>query len=333
MPSLATLVNRLIAEGTVERVRVNRYRINPTVRTRQLHYSPSVGSLFTLTQIHAAFTQAQPGWQDDFMFRLEGNPDMHMYVGARPEPVRSQAAPEEPPVLRTITRQGYHTNGNGTSRNGAREALATIPADEDGVVRSYGLEWEIYSLSPQQEDRLARLLDTLPAHFTERDGSLGSSGVEIIFLPLGEQEYKRVWNALKAFCVDNGVSMSGTGAHTTFGVSNTEITDVSDLQIRINRVALAIKAASTQRAIKTIFGRDFTGYAELPRSTTHSSHSNAWSASRGTSAYELRLCSWEGDVDKIVAIMKATEFVFHRTFNAQDFINIFSIMGSDCMGN
>ena len=125
--------------------------------------------------------------------------------------------------------------------------------------------------------------------------------------------------------------MDGTGAHLTYGVSNASCTQ-DDLQIRINRIALAVKSASTQGAIRTVFGRDFTNFAALPSSTTTRGHSNAWSASRGSSAYELRLCAWRGDIDKITEFVHETEFVFNRTFTASDFINIFRIMGSSCSG-
>lgn len=306
-----TLINLLMREGTIERIRVNRYHVNDTTRAQAFGVT---GSLFTTQQVLSIFALRDPV----------------QFLVLRPIPtVRSAPAPEPEP-LRTIRRDDYHDNGSGICRHGAAEALNAIACDPDGVRRSFGLEWEICNLTAQQEDKLARLLDTLPAHFTERDGSLGSRGVEIIFLPLGKDDYIRVWNTLKDFCQNNCVEMTGTGAHTTYGVSDSEITEVSDLQIRLNRVALAIKATSTQGAIKRVFGRDFTGYATLPGSTTYTSHSNAWSASRGLTAYELRLCNWQGNVEKIVALMKATEFVFHRTFNAQDFINIFTLMGSDC---
>lgn len=103
-------------------------------------------------------------------------------TGARPQ---SAPAPEPEP-LRTIRRDGYHDNGGGIRRHGVAEALNAIARDPDGVRRSFGLEWEIYNLTAQQEDKLARLLDTLPAHFTERDGSLGSHGGGDNFLTAGQ---------------------------------------------------------------------------------------------------------------------------------------------------
>lgn len=318
---LSTIVNTLLAEGSIERVRVNWYRVLNTARTRQLNI-PEGTLLHPRAAVHNEFA-VQVAEGDNYVYRTI----------PRPERMPGQEAPRpvEPPVLRTIRRDCYHSHGSGTCRYGIEEALARIPHDEDGVRRSFGLEWEVYSLDRRQEDKLARLLDTLPAHYTERDASLGGGGVEIIFLPLGLEKIREVWNTLQNFCRENNVRMDGAGAHITYGVSNSEVGN-SDLQIRINRIALAVKAASTQSAIKAVFGRDFTDYAALPQSTTTHGHSNAWSASRGDSAYELRLCAWQGDIEKITNFMLATEFVFHRTFTARDFIKIFEIMGSDCSG-
>lgn len=319
--TLATLTNRLLSEGTIARVRVNRYEIRPTGRSQQL--GAPVGHIVTLSQVHAIFTEVIPGVPGEYRFRRP--------FTAPQEPVRP--APPEPPRLRTIRRDSYHGNhGHGIHRDGVDSALMAIERDADGVRRSFGLEWEVGALTPAQEDKLARLLDTLPAHHTERDGSLTNSGVEIIFLPMSAEKLVQTWNTLKEFTVRENIDqMDRTGAHITYGVSNSVVTN-SDLQIRLNRIALAVKAAATQNAIKGVFGRDFTGYAQLPNSTTFSSHSNAWSASRGTSAYELRLCCWKGNVEKIIAFMKATEFVFTRTFTGNDFINIFNIMGCNCQG-
>lgn len=336
--TLATLTNRLMAEGTIVRERVNRYSIQRSIRARNLDLR--VGTIVTLNQVHQIFA-VQEG--SDYRFRrlderaeipfVFRNPATSFTTHDAEFTTRRLFAESEPaPVLRRITRDSYHSHGDGIRRNGIEEALRAIPAESDGVRRSYGLEWEIYSLTEQQEDKLARLLDTLPRHFTERDGSLGTTGVEIIFLPLGRAKIKEVWNTMQRFCRENNICMDNTGAHLTYGIDDSEIHNVSDLQIRLNRVALAIKATSTQQAIKSVFGRDFTGYACLPNSTTSSGHSMSFSASRGTSAYELRLCNWQGDIEKITAMMDAIEFVFHRTFRAQDFMKIFEIMGANCSG-
>lgn len=317
----ATLVNRLKAEGSIEQVRVNRYRINDTSRVRGLGIT--VGLILTLNQVHEKFLIQIGPTEGDWHFRTPTQ---------RSEPTSTYRAPEQQrTVLRRITRNGYHSSGSGADRNGVQEALARISTDDDGVRRSFGLEWEIYALTETQEDALARLLDTLPPHYTERDGSLGSTGVEIVFLPLEEGKIKQVWNTLTNFCRTNNVSMGGTGAHLTYGVSNSETT-VQDLQIRLNRAALAVKSVATQRAIKEVFGRDFTGYARLPQSTTYSEHSNAFSARRGEAAWECRLCSYGGNIDKIVEFLKGIECVFHRPFNAQDFLGLFSTFGSDTAG-
>lgn len=320
--TLATLVNRLKAEGTIEQVRVNRYKVNDTARSRGLGIESGI-RLYTLVQIHEMFCEpAHSGV--GYIFRASAGPALHRQT------VQATASASYP-VLRRIARHNYHSTGGGTGRQGIESALRAIAPDADGVRRSFGLEWEIGSLSREAEDRLVRLLDTLPAHVTEKDASLTDTGVEIVFMPMSAEKYIQTWTALQEFCRTEGVGMNGAGAHTTYGVSNAHVT-ISDLQIRINRIALTVKAASTQRAIRSVFGRDFTGYAQLPRTTIERGHSNAWSASRGDSAYELRLCQWEGNVHKIVEFMKATEFVFNRPFTAQDFMNIFAIMGSNVDG-
>lgn len=323
----ATLLNRLLADGVIERVAVNRYRINGSGLQRE--WGLLVGSVITREIADTLFFYHTGTGNADYRLRTS----MEAQVLRLRYPVLFQVAtvPEPPRVPRRITRHSYHSNGGGTSRTGLQEALRAISQDADGVRRSFGLEWEIYALNSTQEDKLARLLDTMPAHVTERDGSLSPTGVEIVFLPVGREKYIEIFSKLQEFCRENNVDMNNTGAHTTYGVSNATC-EVSDLQIRLNRIALSVKATSTQQAIKRVFGRDFTGYAALPTSTTVQSHSNAWSASRGTAAYELRLCNWQANPTKVAEFMVATEFIFNRTFIAQDFINIFQIMGSDIAG-
>lgn len=320
------LVNILLSDGAIERVSVNRYRIRSTYYTRTVAPSYiSENSLYTRPDITRILAEGED--PDGFRLRsVPATPSSRYYV-------ESDTRPTQRVVRRTITRNSYHSTGGGTSRTGIREALAAIPFDSDGVRRSFGLEYEIYSLTEEQEDKLARLLDTLPAHVTERDASLQSTGVEIVFLPMSAAQYIDTWNKLKQFVQENHVSMdSGSsnmaGAHTTYGVSNSSVS-TDDLQIRLNRLALAVKSVGTQRQIKALFGRDFGNYRSLPNSTTTREHSNAFSASRGDSAWECRLCSWNGDAEKIVEFLKATEFVFNRVFRASDFVRIFEIMGCD----
>lgn len=374
-----TFIKKLIEEGTIERIRVNRYRVNESYRTRGLHLSPvaaataqqikswfgvevpngivfkefstgwipayapaAAARIFTVTLRWADHPAEQIAVEENTRYALPVLNDGTTWqryssfgdwnIASNYYTVNQNLIFRQHRELRHIERNSYHSAGSGTGRTGVERALADIALDTDGVRRSYGLEWEINDLNEAQEDKLATLLDTLPKHFTERDGSLSRTGVEIIFLPMSKQVYIDTWTKLKTFCVDNRIDMEGTGAHTTFGVNNSEIRNEDDLQIRLNRVALAIKATSTQGAIKRLFGRDFTSYARLPNSTTHREHSIAISASRGRSAFELRLCDWQANVVKLVEFLEKIEFVFHRTFNAQDFINIFTIMGSDCSG-
>ena len=239
-------------------------------------------------------------------------------------------------ILRTINRDGYHQNGSGSNRAGVQEALEQIPFDEDGVRRSFGIEYEVYDLTEEQEDKLARMLDTMPAHHTERDGSLGRRGVEIIFMPVGAAKFIEIVTTLAQFVSENNVTMDAdsngivmAGMHITYGVSNSEATR-SDLQIRLNRFALAVKSIGTVRQIKSLFGRDFGRYRELPQTTTTSAHSNAFStAGRPSSCWECRLPSWQCDPTRMVQFFKATEVAFHRPVRKEDFVAVFDIIGGN----
>lgn len=232
--------------------------------------------------------------------------------------------PVQPEVLRTIRRLGYHRG----ERN-VLEALERIPLDIDGVRRSYGLEYEIYSLDETQEDKLAKLLDTLPPHITESDGSLRESGVEIVFEPMSEAIYRETFLKLKQFVIQNDISMENTGAHTTYGVNNA-MSSKKDIQIRLNRYALAIKSVALQRNIESMFGRDFSSYCQLPQTTLADHHSNAFSNNgRNSTCWEMRLMNWKADIEKVIELFKITETVFYRPTNANDFIKIFNLMGAD----
>ncbi len=246
------------------------------------------------------------------------------------------AVEEERHILRTINRDGYHQNGSGSDRAGVREALEQIPFDEDGVRRSFGIEYEVYDLTEEQEDKLARLLDTMPAHHTERDGSLGNNGVEIIFMPVGADKFIEIVTTLAQFVRENNVKMDAdsrgfamAGMHITYGVSNSEATR-NDLQIRLNRFALAVKSIGTVGQIKSLFGRDFGRYRELPQMTTTSAHSNAFStAGRPSSCWECRLPSWQCDPTRMVQFFKATEVAFHHPVTKEDFVAVFDIIGGN----
>jgi hypothetical protein len=227
--------------------------------------------------------------------------------------------------VRTIRRNDYRS----MPRN-VDEALRRIPEDADGVRRSYGLEYEIYSLTREQESDLAYLLDTLPPHVTERDGSLSSRGVEIIFEPMAKAELIKVVKTLREFVVSRDVAMMNTGMHITFGVSNS-IVSRTDLTIRMNRLTLAIKAVSLQREIERVFGRDFTSYARLPGSLTDSTRYRAFNV-RNSSAVECRLVKWNCDIEKVLELLEASMVLFRRPFEAADFIKVFEIMGSDTDG-
>lgn len=227
--------------------------------------------------------------------------------------------------VRTITRNAYRSMPRNVSG-----ALRRIPYDADGVRRSYGLEYEIYSLTREQESDLAYLLDTLPPHVTEEDGSLGSRGVEIIFQPMAKAELIKVVKTLREFVVSKDVNMMNTGMHITFGVSNSTVSR-TDLTIRMNRLTLAIKAVSLQQEIERVFGRDFNSYARLPVSLTDPTRYRAFNV-RDSSAVECRLVKWNCDIEKVLELLEASMVLFRRPFEAADFIKVFEMMGSNTDG-
>lgn len=321
------VINRLLAYGVITRL-VTRGRYS--VRGR-------AGS-FRRNDILAIFaTEVQP-WRYQLRMdviqaarRGQVAPEVNADMWQDPEPER--------PVLRTIHRDAYHTGG----RSFVQEALNNIAPDEDGVKRSFGIEYEIYSLTAEQEDKLARLLDTLPKHVTERDGSLGDNGVEIVFAPVDAATYIRTVTTLANFVRENDVRMQGyggsmAGMHTTYGVSNAEAS-IQDLQIRLNRMALAVKSVATQQKIIEVFGRDFGNYRELPGQSSdqnallYNRHGNAFSTNgRPSNCWENRLVAWKCNPVKLVEFFKATEFAFHRAVQAQDFIKLFEVLGSNADG-
>lgn len=292
------IINKLIEKGVIARTAV---RGKYTVTNRN--------GLFKRAQILSEFAIEVQPWR----YRLNEN---------------AIAAVLRPAVLRTISRSGYHSVNR---EQMVANALAAIPADADGVVRSFGLEYEVYSLTAEQEDKLARLLDTMPAHITERDGSLGNGGVEIVFAPVGADKYIEIVNTLKQFVIENHVVMESAfgmaGMHTTYGVSNPEASK-SDLQVRLNRFALALKSVATVSQIKGLFGRDFGNYRELPRSNNYTSHVNAFSTNgRPATCWECRLPSWSCNPEGLVKFFKVTESAFHRPFTIQDLTNMYQIIG------
>lgn len=269
---------------------------------------------FNRAQIYSRFTdEVMPG---RFTLKLEE------IAGAK-----NQSRPQ-----RRINRDYYHSG----SRN-YEPYISAVPVDEDGVRRTFGLEYEIYQLTLAQESDLAYLLDTLPPHITERDGSLGSNGVEIIFMPMGREQYIQTVKKLREFVEGHHVIMQAdsdrqAGMHTTYGVSNAEATE-EDLQIRLNRFALAIMALGRKEVITNLFGRYFGNYRELPRSTTHNTHSNAFSTNgRPRTCWECRLPSWKANPEKLVEFFRITESAFHRAFNSEDFEAMFNLLGRDTSG-
>lgn len=86
---LSTIVNRLLAEGSIERVRVNWYRVLNTARTRQLNI-PEGTLLHPLTAVHEEF--AVQISDEEYVYRAT----------PRPERMPRQDAPRpvEPPCFK-----------------------------------------------------------------------------------------------------------------------------------------------------------------------------------------------------------------------------------------
>lgn len=316
------IINRLLGYGVIERLAVRgHYKVfgEPGMVRRDA--------------ILARFAEeVAPG---DFVIRQDAVLAIRIRIRDAGRTAAQAAAPEP---LRRLSRRSYHSTGGGAERTGISEALARIPLDEDGVRRSFGIEYEIYDLNAAQEDKVARALDNLPAHVVETDGSLGDNGCEIVFLPVGAADFVRIVRTLAEVVRDNRISMTRNGAsdeyymagmHITYGVNNSTVSR-NDLQIRLNRLALAVKAVGTRPQIKTMFGRDFGHYRVLPNSTTVNDHTNAFSThGRPSNCWECRLASWGCDADRMVKFFRATEAVFNRPVQAQDFMKVFELLGAD----
>lgn len=255
---------------------------------------------------------------------------------------------------RHLNRGSYHSNGQGTARYGLEQALSRITADSDGVKRSFGIEYEIYTLTSDQESDLCYLLDTLPPCKAERDSSLGSNGVELVFDPVGKDDYIRIVRTLRTFIDEHGIYMlnedsgSGAGMHTTYGVSNSHARtsdtirvngyNVPLIQARLNRISSLIKVTCTKQQVKSVFGRYFTGYARSSFSEgesyylSYNDHSNSMSINGRRpvndiyTCWEFRLPCYKCDPEKVVDFLKATEWVFHRTMHTEDVTAMLNII-------
>lgn len=294
-----SLINKLLTLGVIERGNVRgRYRMADR---------PADGAVYSRRVVLARFA-------------IEGEPRRYKLNNEAILEV-SQAVGDQnrPRPIRTISRAPYHSYSRNIS-----EALARITADEDGVVRSYGLEYEINRLTSQQESDLAYLLDILPPHATERDGSLTSSGVELVFEPMGEQDLIKTVSKLNDFINTNDVDMSNTGMHITYGVNNSTVS-FSDLNIRLNRLAYAVASVITQPESDRIFGRRWNSYAGIPAHITYRNRYHAFNP-RNESAWECRLVNYKADIERIVKFFKTTETVFYRPFNVEDFVAVFNVL-------
>lgn len=293
--NIDVFINELLRRGVIERVRRGRYMI-PEMSS-SLEYDR--GSLHRL-------------------FGIEVEPGRFRFC----EDVIRAFTPVGGPRKRTIERFDYHSQ----SRN-IEAALARIPFDKDGVKRSYGIEFEINALTEEQEDALARLLDKLPPHVTERDGSLSDTGVEIIFEPMSRELAIATVKKLQAFVMENDVDMNNTGMHITFGVSNSQATE-EQLTVRLNRLALAVKAVGTRESLIELFGRDFNDYARLPGDLLSMMRHRAFRV-RNSSCWECRLVDWSCNISKVMEFFRVTEVLFHRPFKAEDFMKVFRLLGSN----
>ncbi len=258
------------------------------------------------------------------MFGYEVEPGRYVFNDER---VRHHT-PEDAVVHRPTRRINRHRYDS-QPRN-VRAALERLQPEEDGVKRSYGIEYEINYLTTEEESELAYLLDTLPPHATESDGSLTDRGVEIIFEPVGRKDAVNIVNTLAEFVRRHDVDMNNAGMHITFGVDNSTV-GYDDLVIRTNRLALAVKAVGLQGNIRELFGRDFTSYARLPNNLNTTERYRAFNVRRN-SCWENRLVQWDCNIEKLMKFFDIAEVLFHRPFEAQDFIKVFELLGADTSG-
>lgn len=305
------IINRLLTLGVIERGEVRgRYFV---VARRHL------GDIFRRNDLLNRFAIERDG---GYILNQTVVADMLHEMGST-EALQS----ERPRPTRRIRRREYHTSQGGDIES----ALERIALDADGVRRSFGLEYEIARLTERQESDLAYLLDTLPPHTPERDGSLSSSGVELVFEPMSEEDLLRTVATLNDFVRNNEVDMDGAGMHITYGVNNSR-TSLSDLNIRLNRTLFAIAAVNTQVELTRTFGRSFNSYCRIPRETLDIDRYVAFNP-RNNQCWECRLIHWQADMAKIVKIFKAMEFVFHRPFEMEDLKAITEIIAGERTDN
>ena len=228
-------------------------------------------------------------------------------------------------VYRSIEREEYHA----APRDYAT-ALSKIAPDTDGIVRSWGIEYEIYSLSQEQEDALVDILLDIPAHVIEWDASLSHTGLEIIFMPMSFQQAYKVVLTLNRFVTDYRVQMEGlsseAGMHITYGVSEA-ISSLTQMQGRLNRIAFVLSSILFPSQIEAKFGRSFGEYREMPYDVTTMLHSNAFSvASREGHCWECRLPNWKLDMRFMRRFFRETEWLFNRPPKEEDFISLVSFL-------
>lgn len=239
----------------------------------------------------------------------------------------------------------HHFADDNDYKNYVKECLERIPLDTDGVRRSYGLEYEIYSMTFNERSDLSYLLRHLPKCHPENDGSLGPGGVELVFDPMGEEDYINTIKNLKEFIEIHNIKMKGdsteAGMHTTFGVSNSECRNQENeyengtpfIQIRLNRITAMMHIAGKKDNIRNTFGRYFGYYRhsslELGGANGFirvDTHENAMSIHGRDpvdgifTCYEFRLPNWQADPEKLVKFFKATEWIFHREWKPSDML-------------
>lgn len=302
-----TVIARLIEWGDITRTSRGKYRVNV------LPDDCCVSDLLNLSPMYVISLFTTKVDEGRYVFK---SPDRQLRASTR----RNRTRP-----FRNLDILPYGSSNHGNQYE-VEDALERIPFDDDGVRRSFGVEYEIYTTTAKQRSDLAYLLDTLPHSTCHRDGSLGDGGVEVVFDPVGADDYVRIVTTLGTFVKSHNIEMEysrdhGAGMHTTYGVNNTEINDQMDLQIRLNRCMVMMRACMTQEATRKVFGRFFTDYARLPDIQTMGtiSHSNAASTNgRPSCCWEFRLPNWKADPRKVIKFFRATEWVFHHIPTGND---------------
>lgn len=243
----------------------------------------------------------------------------------------------------TTYKRMYRGEYHSISRKKFDDYLNAIPYDSDDIRRSYGLEYEIYHLNEWQTHCLTLLTPILPYHIVEKDGSLGYTGLEMIFAPMDREYLKATVNILHKFVKLLNIDMQNTGMHITYGLKYKDndkqqlaedegtsyqfSSSTNNIQLRLNRLIFTLCATATHDQLVSIFGRTFNNYALMPSRTSDWGRYLAMTNSnRKGTVFEFRLPKYNCKIDKVVEFLKLTDFVYERGLNKDDLLKIYDFV-------